>query len=651
MSPAKYACYCYCYGVVADCDGVCSPQVATETANSADSRFVQERTTRDMHHAEQASTPRIVWFHRWHDGLTGGQLKHSDYFDHVRRTAGFAAKITFANAPANAAVARQRRELWRAHEGELVADWTPGPGDVLFLAGTDWRYAQAGGFDAGDSPRINLIQGVQHAHKGTELHGYLARRAIRVCVSAEVAAAIEETGLVRGPLVTIPNGIDVGALPVERDTPTASRRAPVLVVGYKRPGLANDLALKLQQQGIAHTTSTGLLERKTFLRLLAQSAVVVCLPQAEEGFYLPALEAMACGCVTITLDCVGNRSFCAHLRNCLVASDNAPSLLGMIRAALDMSAAQRDLMLSRAADTVAQHTLDSEREKFQSLLANIDEVWREARSMPVTTTSRAGCRRAEGNEPLLDFAIVGAQKCGTTALRSFLGTHPEIAMCAEEMHLFDSPDYSADWTREQINERYRRALADTASRKVCGESTPAYMFLPEIAPELKRYNPRLKLIVLLRDPVQRAISAYYMEKGRGVENKPLWLALLLEPLRCLLDSDVRSLTSARRQHAYRRRGLYSKQLRNLFRHFHPNQVLVVRNADLRHNHHAVLRRVFRFLGVSEDVRVPPASVFANEGAQRKHRVVRMLLRAAYAFEALRLASLLHTPALRAEDRR
>ena len=591
-----------------------------------------------MHHALQTTKPRIVWFHRWHDGLTGGQLKHADYFDHARRTAGFAPKITFANAPVNAATARQRHQLWRVREGEPVADWTPRESDVLFLAGTDWRYARARRLDAAGNPRINLIQGVQHAHKGTELHGYLARPAIRVCVSAEVAAAIEETGLVRGPLVTIPNGIDVGALPVERETPAASRPSPVLVVGYKRTDLANELATRLQQEGIAHTTSTGFLERPTFLRLLAQSAVAVCLPQAEEGFYLPALEAMACGCVTITLDCIGNRGFCQHLRNCLVASDNAPSLLRMIRTALGMSATRRDQLLAAASDTVAKHTLDSEREKFQSLLTNIDAMWREAQSVPMATTSRARRRpKARDSEPVLDFAIVGAQKCGTTALRGFLGAHPEIAMCGEEVHLFDSPSYSSDWTRGQINDRYRRALGETAPGKVCGESTPAYMFLPEVAPELKRYNPRLKLIVLLRDPVQRAISAYYMEKDRGAEDKPLWLALLLEPLRCMLDGDSRSPTSAHRQHTYRRRGLYSKQLHNLFRHFHPNQVLVLHNADLRRNHHAVLRRVFRFLGVSEDVRVPPESVFANERARTKHPVVRALLRAAYAVEAVRLA--------------
>lgn len=595
--------------------------------------------------ADETDAPRVVWFHRWHDRLTGGQVKHADYFRHVRCAAGFQARITFANAPVDAAAARERSVLWPARESELAADWTPRPGDVFFLAGTDWRYVLARRFEGRANPRINLIQHVRHAHPGTELHGYLAERAIRVCVSPEVACALEETGAVNGPLVTIPNGLDLAPLPAERQAQTAERdRAPVLVVGYKRPELATELSRHLARADIRHVAVTGFLPRPEFLRLLAESAVAVCLPHREEGFYLPALEAMASRCVTITLDCVGNRSFCTHLRNCLVAKDNAAALAGMIRTALAMSPAHRERLRYAAATTVADHSLDGERRRFQALLADVDDLWREEQAAPGRAPrpahGPAGTPRAE---PLLDFAIVGAQKCGTTALGRFLGQHPEIAFCAGEVHLFDAPDYSPCWTPARINARYRQALGEHANARVRGECTPVYMFLPGVAEQLARYNPRLKLIVLLRDPVQRAISAYYMEKGRGVETKPLWLALLLAPWRCFLEKEPRALGAAQRWATYRRRGLYSKQLRNLYRHFDPAQVLVLQNANLRHHHDAVLQRTFAFLGVAEHVRVPAATVFANTGARKKHRVVRLLLRASYLVETLRLASLQRGP--------
>lgn len=605
-----------------------------------------------MNRADNTNPSRNVWFHRWHDRLSGGQVKHADYFGHVRRTPGFAARIAFANAAGNAELARERAALWPAREAELVADWAPRERDVFFLAGTDWRYLRARGLDACPNPRINLVQHVRHAHPGTELYGYLGERAIRVCVSAQVASALEQTGVARGPLVAIPNGIDGAALAAMRHEPGTDAPTPLLVVGYKRPALATELAARLAQAAIPHVTVTGFLPRRDFLRLLARSAVAVCLPHTEEGFYLPALEAMACGCATVTLDCVGNRGFCAHLRNCLVAKDDADSLLRMIRVALALPPSRRDRLLAAASATVAEHTLAAERAKFQALLENVDDLWREAQTAPGGAKRRAvppARAPSPRPEPLLDFAIVGAQKCGTTALSQFLGAHPEVAMCPGEMHLFDAPDYSPCWRRARVDERYRQALGEQTDARVRGECTPVYMFLPEVAARLAGYNPRLKLVVLLRDPVQRAVSAYYMEKSRGNEAKPLWLALLLAPWRRLADKDPRALNSALRQHSYRRRGLYSKQLRNLHRHFDPAQVLILASDDLRRHHDAVLRRAFAFLGVAEGERVPAAIVFAGEGARKKHRFVRLLLRASYLVEKARLASLLrrHAPRERA----
>ena len=241
----------------------------------------------------------------------------------------------------------------------------------------------------------------------------------------------------------------------------------------------------------------------------------------------------------------------------------------------------------------------------------------------------------------LGFMIVGAQKCGTTALAHFLSRHPEIGMASpKEVHLFDSPDYSADWTAEHIDERYRPYFRHCTGATILGEATPIYMFLPGIAPELERYNPDLKLIVLLHDPVERAISHYYMEKSRDQEHRPLWLALLSEPLRLRRCPNALEHGSAMRLWSYRRRGLYSVQLRNLYRYFDRDRVLVVRTRDLLRRHDTVLARVFAFLGVSEHVRIEPEIVFKGERGDRKHRVVSSLLRLSYLAEGARSHALL-----------
>ncbi len=242
----------------------------------------------------------------------------------------------------------------------------------------------------------------------------------------------------------------------------------------------------------------------------------------------------------------------------------------------------------------------------------------------------------DSHRPRLAFLIVGAQKAGTSALASFLHQHPEICMSVpKEVHLFDAPDYAGDWTPAQIDERYRPYFAHCDAGTLRGEATPIYLFLPAIAAELQRYNPDLKLIVLLRDPVERAISHYYMEKNRDKEHLPLWLALLCEPFRLRRREDTTHVDSHLRRHSYRRRGLYSIQLRNLYRSFDRDQVLVIRAEDLRQRHDAVLRHVFTFLGVSPAVRIPPRIVYAGDRGGRRHRAVAWLLGLSYFAERRR----------------
>ena len=241
--------------------------------------------------------------------------------------------------------------------------------------------------------------------------------------------------------------------------------------------------------------------------------------------------------------------------------------------------------------------------------------------------------------------IVGAQKSGTTALAQFLGSHPEIAMSSpKETHLFDSPDYCPAWTPQEIDERYRPHFQAEdfggASGKLLGEATPIYLFLPDVGRELKRYNPNLRLIVLLREPAQRAVSHYAMERERNAERLPLWLALLAEPFRQRVCRRPLTQDSAVRISSYRRRGLYSRQLANLYRWFGPGQVCVLRSEHLLHEHDAALRRVFAFLGVSTDVRVAPERVFVGAGRQRRHVIAAALLRLSYIAERRRLRKLL-----------
>ena len=320
---------------------------------------------------------RMVWFHREYKTLSGGQLKHSHYFDHVLRMPGFAPKITFSGELLNEShEARSRRQLWPAGENGAAARWEPGRRDVLFLSGMDWRYLIGSGLEALANPRINLVQGIRHAHEGTEFYHYLAQKAVRICVSQEVADAISATGRANGPVLTIPNGTDCRS---GQSSPAAyeARARSITIAGYKRPELARALSRRLDEEHIDHLLVTQFLNRSTFLDLLAGSRIAVRLPRVEEGFYLVALEAMALGCLVVTLDCIANSGFCHHDGNCFIAEHNPESLFRATKRALDLPRpGMRTGLLRRARDTAAEHSLEAERARFHAILGDIDRLWR-----------------------------------------------------------------------------------------------------------------------------------------------------------------------------------------------------------------------------------------------------------------------------------
>ena len=281
-------------------------------------------------------------------------------------------KITFTGEAANEELEFERLALWPPVEFCHAERWSPRTGDILFLAGLDWRYHFDGGFDSLPNPIINLVQGVRHAEAGTELYKYLALKAVRICVSQEVADAIRATGHVNGPVIAISNGIE--ALSIT----SKSARIPATIVGYKDPELAQALANRLSAKGIKNRCLTKFIPRNSFLSLLSQSRVAVCVPKAEEGFYMPALEAMGFGCLVVTIDCIGNRGFCFHDHNCLIADRNVDSLAEATMRALNTRLIKRWRMQRTARSTARQHSLSKERRQFHAVLQDIDQLWASA---------------------------------------------------------------------------------------------------------------------------------------------------------------------------------------------------------------------------------------------------------------------------------
>ena len=218
-----------------------------------------------------------------------------------------------------------------------------------------------------------------------------------------------------------------------------------------------------------------------------------------------------------------------------------------------------------------------------------------------------------GDAPRIGFLIGGVQKAGTTALARYLAGHPQLALPQrKEAHVFDDPGFGADWDRARIDREYARHFDAGSDDRLHGDATPIYLFHPTLVERIAAYNPAMRWIVLLRDPAERALSHFHMERTRGDEHWPLWAALLFERLRLRGHHHDWSPASPLRHWSYRARGDYGRQLRTLRAHFPDAQVLVLRSTELRVSHVQVLARICAFLGV-RDFNPAPAEITAFEG--------------------------------------
>ena len=111
------------------------------------------------------------------------------------------------------------------------------------------------------------------------------------------------------------------------------------------------------------------------------------------------------------------------------------------------------------------------------------------------------------------FMVVGAQKAGTTWLFECLDEHPEVFVPrVKEVHFFDRPEDSRFSQRHRGLDWYLEQFSDDPAFRARGELTPDYMYYPHVAAELHALNPDLRIVFMLRNPVDRAYSAYWMRR-------------------------------------------------------------------------------------------------------------------------------------------
>lgn len=213
---------------------------------------------------------------------------------------------------------------------------------------------------------------------------------------------------------------------------------------------------------------------------------------------------------------------------------------------------------------------------------------------------------------VLDFIVIGGEKCGTTSLFEYLRKHPQLCLpSGKQGGYFNNDDkFAQDWP-----DYLRKQFPDADPARLWGNVTPMYMFGgassstrdPSLPPapadvrtvpaRIREQLPDVRLIAILRDPVQRARSHHSMAVLEGWDTRSFDQAIdeLLQPE--ALEATRRDL----HEHTgYVVFGEYGRILAGYLEVFPRDQLLVLFTSELAADPHSVLRRIFEFLGVDSD---------------------------------------------------
>ena len=202
-----------------------------------------------------------------------------------------------------------------------------------------------------------------------------------------------------------------------------------------------------------------------------------------------------------------------------------------------------------------------------------------------------------------DFIIIGTQRSGTTSLYNYLTNHPRILPALmKEVHFFDLAfSKGLNWYRANFP---MVSTKEGEQKMFTGEASPYYIIHPHAPTRIASLFPSIKLIVLLRNPVDRAYSHYQHEVKLGFERLSFEDAIKQEPSRLQgemekMVGDENYMSFNHRHFSYLARGIYVDQLKNWTKLFPQEQMLIIKSEDFFEWPQKVLSQVFGFLNLPD----------------------------------------------------
>lgn len=204
-----------------------------------------------------------------------------------------------------------------------------------------------------------------------------------------------------------------------------------------------------------------------------------------------------------------------------------------------------------------------------------------------------------------DFLIIGAQRCGTTSLYNYMVKHPSIIPAfRKEIHFFDRSYRNGIGYYRTFFPLRKEVEQNIGERKITGEATPIYLFHPWVAKRVYTWLPKVKLIILLRNPVDRAYSHYQMNIRLKIEDRAFEEAIEREFKEFPPDKTEDIWLDKRKANAYAHysyinRGLYISQIQQWLNYFPKEQFLFLKSEDFFLDPLNSMKTVFGFLELKD----------------------------------------------------
>jgi hypothetical protein len=208
---------------------------------------------------------------------------------------------------------------------------------------------------------------------------------------------------------------------------------------------------------------------------------------------------------------------------------------------------------------------------------------------------------------LPNFLIIGSARSGTTSLYEYLTKHPSIIPgVGKEVYFFDKKfSKGINWYKSFFPTKLNMSRAENKLKSKCltGEATPRYLHYPHAPKRIFSILPHVKLIVLLRNPIDRAYSHYQMEVDSGHEKLSFEDAISNEEERITshmkkMENDENFYSVNFYRKSYLTRGIYVDQLKRWFKYFPREKFLILKSEDLYSNPSNTYQQVLDFLGLS-----------------------------------------------------